>query len=158
MQAETVHIVPILLECSSSQSSSFHWNASSEAYRIWSCNLEGNTMWRTMWCLPGLASLYVKNSQVINEFTQRLGSLNNVAIIVMLWGGWSGVWTLLWLRFFYLCKLAPRPSQGVALITHAFLVPRIKEGLSCTSSHPLVLHTLLYGELSSCTEAWYHNT
>jgi len=44
-----------------------------------------------MWCLPGLASLYVKNSQVINEFTQRLGSHGNVAIIVTLWDGWSGV-------------------------------------------------------------------
>jgi len=158
VQAETVHVVPILLECSSSQSSSLDWNATSEAYRIWNCNLEWNTMWRTVWRLPGLASLYVKNSQVIIEFTWRLGSRDNVASIVTLWGGRSGVWTLLWLRFFYLCKLAPRPSQGVALITHACLVPRIKKELNCTSTPPLGLHTLLYGELSSYTEAWYHNT
>jgi hypothetical protein len=74
-----------------------------------------------------------------------------------LWGGRSGVWTLLWLRFFYLCRLALGPSQGVALITHAYLVPR-RKGLSCNCTPPLGLHTLLYGELSSYTEAWYHNT
>jgi hypothetical protein len=44
-----------------------------------------------MWCLPGLASLYVKNIRVIIEFTQRLGSRDNVASIVTLWGGHSGV-------------------------------------------------------------------